>query len=106
MTHQMSSVMFRAIAGLCRTMVVATTGGSFILLIISMLVGFIMAYTQIKIWWIWGYWSSPLAYAQTSITVNEFLAPRWMKVGSTTTNAKKKPLQKKTNLHQLVVIGN
>jgi ABC-type multidrug transport system permease subunit len=94
MTHQMSSAMFRAIAGLCRTMVVANTGGSFALLIIFMLGGFIMPRTQIKPWWIWGYWSSPLAYAQTSITVNEFLAPRWMKVGSTKTNAKKKPLQK------------
>jgi hypothetical protein len=89
MTHQMSSAMFRAIAGLCGTMVVANTGGSFALLIIFMLGGFIMPRTQIKPWWIWGYWSSPLAYAQTSITVNEFLAPRWMKVSSTKTNAKK-----------------
>ncbi len=89
MTHQMSSAMFRAIAGLCRTMVVANTGGSFALLIIFMLGGFVMPRTQIKPWWIWGYWSSPLAYAQTSITVNEFLAPRWMKVGSSKTNAKK-----------------
>jgi hypothetical protein len=106
MTHQVSSAMFRAIAGLCRTMVVANTGGSFALLIIFMLGGFIMPRTQIKPWWIWGYWSSPLTYAQTSITVNEFLAPRWMKVGSTKANAKKKKNQyQKINLHQLVVIG-
>lgn len=31
-------------------------------------------------WWIWGYWISPLSYAQNAITVNEFLAPRWDKV--------------------------
>lgn len=31
-------------------------------------------------WWIWGYWLSPLSYAQNAIAVNEFLAPRWKKV--------------------------
>jgi ABC-type multidrug transport system ATPase subunit/ABC-type multidrug transport system permease subunit len=79
MTHQMSSAMFRAIAGVCRTMVVANTGGSLALLIIFMLGGFIIPRTQIKPWWIWGYWCSPLSYAESSITVNEFLAPRWAK---------------------------
>jgi hypothetical protein len=33
-------------------------------------------------WWIWGYWISPLSYAQNAITVNEFLAPRWDKVNA------------------------
>jgi hypothetical protein len=28
-------------------------------------------------WWIWGYWISPLSYAQNALGVNEFLAPRW-----------------------------
>jgi ABC-type multidrug transport system ATPase subunit/ABC-type multidrug transport system permease subunit len=79
MVHQMSSAMFRAIAGVCRTMVVANTGGSFALLIIFMLGGFIIPRTHIRPWWIWGYWCSPLAYAESSITVNEFLAPRWAK---------------------------
>eukprot|EP01018_Ginkgo_biloba_P031439 Gb_04571 [translate_table: standard] len=59
--HQMSSSLFRLIAGLCRTMVIANTGAF------------------IPNWWIWGYWISPLAYAETAITVNEFLAPRWEK---------------------------
>jgi hypothetical protein len=36
-------------------------------------------------WWIWGYWISPLSYAQNAITVNEFLAPRWDKPYSNTT---------------------
>jgi hypothetical protein len=60
-------------------MVVANTGGSFALLIIFMLGGFIIPRTHIRPWWIWGYWCSPLAYAESSITVNEFLAPRWAK---------------------------
>ena len=30
-------------------------------------------------WWIWGFWISPLAYAQNAVAVNEFLAERWNK---------------------------
>ncbi len=78
--HQLSSSMFRLIAGLCRTMVVANTGGTFALLIIFMLGGFIIPKPQIKPWWLWGYWSSPITYAEIAITVNEFLAPQWAKV--------------------------
>jgi len=77
--HQLSSSMFRLIAGLCRTMVVANTGGTFALLIIFMLGGFIIPKPQIKPWWLWGYWSSPVTYAEIAITVNEFLAPQWAK---------------------------
>jgi ABC-type multidrug transport system permease subunit len=75
--------MFRLIAGLCRTMVVANTGGTFALLIIFMLAGFIIPEPRIKAWWIWGYWSSPVAYAEKALTVNEFLAPQWAKVLTT-----------------------
>jgi hypothetical protein len=31
-------------------------------------------------WLNWGFWVSPLAYAQISIAINEFLSPRWQKV--------------------------
>jgi hypothetical protein len=34
---------------------------------------------DIKPWWVWGYWISPLSYAQNAIAVNEFTAPRWRK---------------------------
>ncbi|KAG6550030.1 hypothetical protein Mapa_008543 [Marchantia paleacea] len=75
--HQMSSALFRLIAGLSRTMIVANTGGSFSLLVIFVLGGFLVPRTSIKPWWIWGYWSSPLSYAQLAVNVNEFLAPQW-----------------------------
>ncbi|KAJ7564272.1 hypothetical protein O6H91_02G010500 [Diphasiastrum complanatum] len=78
--HQMSASLFRLLAGLCRTMVLATTGGSFTLLIIFMLGGFIIPRDRIPNWWIWGYWLSPLQYAENAVCVNEFLAPRWHKV--------------------------
>jgi ABC-type multidrug transport system permease subunit len=35
---------------------------------------------DVKKWWIWGYWASPLQYAMSAITVNEFLGHKWNKV--------------------------
>eukprot|EP00250_Pteridium_aquilinum_P005382 c15486_g1_i1 orf=631-5127(+) len=75
--HQMSSSLFRFIGGFCRSMILANTGGSFMLLIIFMLGGFIIPRAKIPSWWIWGYWSSPLQYGLTASGVNEFRAPRW-----------------------------
>jgi ABC-type multidrug transport system permease subunit len=46
-----------------------------------MLGGFVVPRTYIKKWWIWGYWISPLTYAEQAISVNEMLAPRWQTVG-------------------------
>jgi hypothetical protein len=40
--HQMSSSLFRLIGGLCQSMILANTGGSFVLLTIFMLGGFII----------------------------------------------------------------
>eukprot|EP00253_Pinus_taeda_P012741 PITA_12741 len=34
---------------------------------------------DIKSWWIWGYWISPLMYGQNAISVNEFLGHSWNK---------------------------
>ncbi|KAL2630297.1 hypothetical protein R1flu_014983 [Riccia fluitans] len=78
--HQMSSALFRLIAGICRSQIVANTGGSFALLVVFALGGFLIPRTSIKPWWIWGYWISPLAYAQQAVNVNEYLAPQWDKV--------------------------
>ncbi|GLJ26439.1 hypothetical protein SUGI_0510140 [Cryptomeria japonica] len=71
--------LFRFIASLGRNLVVANTFGSFGLLVVFVLGGFIISRNDIKGWWIWGYWISPLMYAQNGIAVNEFLASRWQK---------------------------
>jgi hypothetical protein len=34
---------------------------------------------KIKKWWIWGYWISPMMYAQNAISVNEMLGHSWDK---------------------------
>nr|CAB3497368.1 unnamed protein product [Digitaria exilis] len=36
-----------------------------------------MPHDDIKPWWIWGYWASPMMYSQNAISINEFLASRW-----------------------------
>ncbi|CAN6456720.1 unnamed protein product [Victoria cruziana] len=78
MLQQMASGLFRLIAGVCRTMILADTGGALILLFIFLVGGFTIPHGRIPDWWIWGYWTSPLTYAYNAITVNEFFAPRWM----------------------------
>ncbi|KAK6153626.1 hypothetical protein DH2020_013265 [Rehmannia glutinosa] len=76
--QQMAAGMFRLIAGICRTMIIANTGGALTLLLVFLLGGFILPKGQIPDWWGWGYWVSPLTYAYNAIAVNEMLAPRWM----------------------------
>ncbi|KAL4188327.1 hypothetical protein AMTRI_Chr08g159510 [Amborella trichopoda] len=77
--HQMALGLFRTIGAIGRDMVVTNTYGSFALLIVFLLGGFILPRDTIKPWWIWAYWISPLSYGQNAISVNEFIAPRWMK---------------------------
>ncbi|XP_031487829.1 pleiotropic drug resistance protein 1-like [Nymphaea colorata] len=78
--NQMASGLFRLIASLGRDMIVANTFGSFALLAILVLGGFILSRDDVKKWWIWGYWASPLMYGQNAIAVNEFLGESWQKV--------------------------
>nr|XP_010910610.1 ABC transporter G family member 36 [Elaeis guineensis] len=75
--NQMASALFRFIAALGRNMIVANTFGSFALLILLVLGGFILSREDVKKWWIWGYWISPLMYAQNAISTNEFLGKSW-----------------------------
>ncbi|KAI4385958.1 hypothetical protein MLD38_003942 [Melastoma candidum] len=77
--HQMGLGLFRMMAAVCRDIVVASTFGSAALLLIFLLGGFIVPKAMIKPWWAWGYWVSPLTYAQRAVAVNEFTATRWMK---------------------------
>lgn len=77
--HQMSIGLFRVMASLGRNMIVANTFGSFAMLVVMALGGFILSRDSIPSWWIWGYWFSPLMYAQNAASVNEFLGHSWHK---------------------------
>ncbi|KAH9714822.1 ABC transporter G family member 40 [Citrus sinensis] len=83
--NQMASALFRLIAATGRNIVVANTFGSFALLLLFVLGGFVLSREDIKKWWIWAYWCSPLMYAQNAIVVNEFLGNSWRKVLPNTT---------------------
>ncbi|KAG0461194.1 hypothetical protein HPP92_021491 [Vanilla planifolia] len=83
---QMASGLFRLLAAVGREMVVADTFGSFAQLVLLVLGGFLISREKIKKWWIWGYWSSPLMYAQNAVAVNEFLGHSWQKPYNGLTN--------------------
>ncbi|KAG5404800.1 hypothetical protein IGI04_010919 [Brassica rapa subsp. trilocularis] len=76
--HQMALGLFRMMASIARDMVIANTFGSAAILAVFLLGGFVIPKDDIKPWWTWGFWVSPLSYGQRAIAVNEFTATRWM----------------------------
>ncbi|KAJ8750443.1 hypothetical protein K2173_015582 [Erythroxylum novogranatense] len=84
--HQMSIALFRVIGSLGRNMIVSNTFGSFAMLVVMALGGYIISRDHIPSWWIWGFWVSPLMYAQNAASVNEFLGHSWSKKLGNTTN--------------------
>ncbi|KAL5184898.1 ABC transporter G family member 39 [Glycine soja] len=76
----MASSLFRLMAAFGRDVIVANTVGSFALLIVLVLGGFVISRENVHKWFVWGYWSSPLMYGQNAIAVNEFLGHSWRKV--------------------------
>ncbi|XAR70929.1 Xenobiotic-transporting ATPase [Bertholletia excelsa] len=82
---QMASGLFRLIGALGRSMIVANTFGTFSLIAVIVLGGFILSRENIRGWWIWGYWASPFMYGLNAITVNEFLADSWKEVPANST---------------------
>ncbi|XP_039165952.1 pleiotropic drug resistance protein 3 [Eucalyptus grandis] len=75
--HLASTSMCRAIAAVFRTVVVATTFGSLMLLLMFLFGGFIIPRPSLPLWLRWGFWASPMTYGEIGISLNEFLAPRW-----------------------------
>ncbi|KAK7320706.1 hypothetical protein VNO77_30425 [Canavalia gladiata] len=78
--NQMASALFRLMAAFGRDVIVANTVGSFALLVVLVLGGFVISRDDVHKWFLWGYWSSPLMYGQNAIAVNEFLGHSWRKV--------------------------
>ncbi|XP_078438732.1 pleiotropic drug resistance protein TUR2-like [Wolffia australiana] len=80
LVSQVASGLFRLIAVIGRDMVVADTLAAFVQLVFLVLGGFLITREKLKKFWIWGYWSSPMMYAETAISVNEFLGHSWSMV--------------------------
>ncbi|KAH9331544.1 hypothetical protein KI387_003652, partial [Taxus chinensis] len=99
--HQAAISLFRAIAGLCRSIAVAQTGGSLAIFIVLIFGGFLIPRPSLPKWCQWAFWISPLSYAETAITVNEFLAPRWTsKLSSRYMNLGVKVLENRGLFHE------
>ncbi|KAF6139397.1 hypothetical protein GIB67_026239 [Kingdonia uniflora] len=78
----MALSLFRFIAAAGRTTVVANTLGTFTLLLVFILGGYIVAKDDIEPFIIWGYYVSPMSYGQNAIAMNEFLDDRWSTIRS------------------------
>ncbi|KAK6138037.1 hypothetical protein DH2020_028233 [Rehmannia glutinosa] len=76
--------LFRFIAALGRTQVVANTLGTFTLLLVFVLGGFIIAKDDLQPWMKWAYYLSPMSYGQNAIVLVEFLDPRWSTINDDT----------------------
>ncbi|KAK8581272.1 hypothetical protein V6N12_071502 [Hibiscus sabdariffa] len=87
LTNQMASALFRLIAVLGREMTVTSTISSFCLLVLFANCGFVLSRDEVKKWWIWGYWISPMMYSQNSVAINEFLGESWNQVIPFTTES-------------------
>ncbi|KAI3454015.1 hypothetical protein Pfo_010678 [Paulownia fortunei] len=80
LVHQSASALFRFVGAAGRNMIIANTFGLISLLLLFALGGFVLARDNVKKWWLWGYWSSPLMYAQNAILVNEFTGHSWSRL--------------------------
>ncbi|CAD6264943.1 unnamed protein product [Miscanthus lutarioriparius] len=75
--HQMSMGLYRFLAAIGRTQVMANMLGTAALIAIYILGGFIISKDDLQPWLRWGYWTSPFTYAQNAIALNEFHDKRW-----------------------------
>ncbi|KAG4972604.1 hypothetical protein JHK85_039025 [Glycine max] len=82
---QMASALFRTISAIGRNMIIANTFGSFAIVQYNYSIDvtnvssfhiFRNLHEDVKKWWIWGYWISPIMYEQNAMMVNEFLGGR------------------------------
>ncbi|AES81623.2 drug resistance transporter-like ABC domain protein [Medicago truncatula] len=78
--NQMGSSLFRFLGAVGRDMSVASTLGSFTLALLVVMSGFSLSKDDIEKGWIWGYWISPMMYAQNAVVNNEFLGKSWRHV--------------------------
>ncbi|KAJ8768124.1 hypothetical protein K2173_021064 [Erythroxylum novogranatense] len=75
--HQTSLSLFRLIAAVGRTRVLASILGISSLMLLYVLGGFIVSKNDVKSWMVWGFYISPLMYGQNALGLNEFLDDRW-----------------------------
>ncbi|KAL1091252.1 hypothetical protein V6Z11_D07G144300 [Gossypium hirsutum] len=80
--HQVALSIFRLIAVVFQTLSVASIVSQFTVMATLLFSGFIIPLSSMPFWIKWGFWISPVSYAEIGISVNEFLSPRWQKLSS------------------------
>ncbi|KAH7655213.1 P-loop containing nucleoside triphosphate hydrolase protein [Dioscorea alata] len=83
--HQMALSLFRFYASCYQTIETANVISNLIFVPMLTCGGFILPRPSIPDWLKWGFWVSPLTYAEIGLTINEFLAPRWQKISASNT---------------------
>ncbi|KAK1629536.1 hypothetical protein QYE76_003851 [Lolium multiflorum] len=78
--HTVSLSMFRCVASYGQTMVAGSVGGTLAFLVLLSFGGFLIPRPFLPNWLKWGFWLSPLSYAEIGLTGNEFLASRWLEI--------------------------
>ncbi|PWA42502.1 plant PDR ABC transporter associated [Artemisia annua] len=84
--HQMALSLFRLIAAVGRTEVLSNSLGALILFLVVTLGGFVVAKDDSEAWISWGFYVSPMMYAQNALVLNEFLDKRWSALGKAFSN--------------------
>ncbi|KAL4603910.1 hypothetical protein ACB092_10G157600 [Castanea dentata] len=82
LVHQISVSMFSLIASIFRNPTVAAPCSLLTLIVAYLFSGFVIPKSSLPACLKWGFWFSPLAYAEIGVSLNEFLAPRWQKDSS------------------------
>ncbi|GAB2224811.1 hypothetical protein Drorol1_Dr00005588 [Drosera rotundifolia] len=80
LVSQAAFALFRFVGAAGRNLIFANTIGTLIWLELFALGGAVMSRNAVRKWWLWGYWTSPLMYAQNALIANEFLGKSWSKI--------------------------
>uniref|UniRef100_A0ACD5YHJ1 Uncharacterized protein n=1 Tax=Avena sativa TaxID=4498 RepID=A0ACD5YHJ1_AVESA len=78
--HTVSLSMFRCVASYSQTMVAGSVCGTLAFLLLLLFGGFVIPRPSLPNWLKWGFWLSPLSYAEIGLSGNEFLAPRCLEI--------------------------
>lgn len=77
MTNLASNALFRGCAAVGRSPIVSSTVGVLAMYAVVFSGGIMLRRTQIRGWWIWLYWISPVSFAVRSMALNEFTTAQW-----------------------------
>ncbi|XP_052138981.1 ABC transporter G family member 49 isoform X3 [Oryza glaberrima] len=80
LVHTGALSLYRCVGSYCQTIAVGPIAATMSLLVILLFGGFLIPRPSMPNWLKWGFWLSPLSYAEIGLTGNEFLTPRWLKI--------------------------